>query len=365
MSENEGSPGTGIESRRNTEVTPAEPPAAVEELSALAKAALAAGMPDETLRAFKSRCKDFEVWCARAGRSSLPATSNTVTEYVTWLCYGYVSEDGVRGRSLAWISQARWAISKAHEVAGIDPPPAKQAVIVVKGYKAELARNRDRRAKPQPTTAITRDSLRELAESQDTSTLSGLRDRAMVLLSYSAATRVSELVSINIEDITGMPDGLLISVYRGKTRRHDEVAIPDAYAPLAVEAINEWRTALAEAGRTTGPLFVRIDKHGHVGAPAYRTHRKREGEPDGDADGRMSPNAAERCLKRAKQLAGLSGRITGHSMRRGFATQARRAGHDQIRIARHGGWDDNSTALSRYMEDADKWTDNPLKGAGL
>ena len=342
---------------------PRRPPMA--GLSALAKSALAAGMPDETLRVFKRGWDDFEAWCARAGRTSLPATSDTVTEYVTWLCYGYVSGKGVRGRSLTWIDQARWAISKAHEMADIDPPPMKKAVIVVKGYRAHLAQSKDRRAKPQQVTAITLASLQKLTDAQDTDKLIGLRDRAMLLVNYSTATRVTELVGINIEDITDMPDGLLVSVYRRKTRRHDEVAIPDAYAPLAVKAIREWRAALAELGRTTGPLFVRIDKHGHVGASAYNTHRKREGEPDGDADGRITPNAAERRIRRAAQIAGIDGRVTAHSGRRGLATEARKAGHDRIRIARHGGWDDNSPVLSRYMEDADKWIDNPLKGAGL
>ena len=365
MSENEGLPGTGIEPRHNIElaVTITAPPS--DGLSALAKSALAAGMPDETLRVFERGWNDFQAWCARVNRSSLPATSDTVTEYVTWLCYGYTSDKGVRGRSLAWIGQARWAVSKAHEMADLDPPPMKKAVIVVKGYKAHLAQNRDRRAKPQQVTAITLASLQKLADAQDTSKLSGLRDRAMVLLDYSAAARVTELIGINIEDVADLPDGLLVSIYRRKTRRFDEVAIPDAYAPLAVKAIREWCAALAALGRTTGPLFVRIDKHGRVGACAWRTRKKREGEPEGDAEGRMSANAAERCIKRAQLAAGVEGRITAHSGRRGLATEARKAGHDRIRIARHGGWDDNSPVLSRYMEDADKWTDNPLNGAGL
>ena len=363
MSENEGLPGTAIEPRRSADVVPTESPA--DGLSALAKAAIAAGMPDNTLRVLERCWSDFKAWCSRARRTALPATSDTVTEYITWLCYGYVAENGTRGRSFTWINQARWAISKSHEIADLDPPPMKRTVTILKGYKAQLAQSKDPRAKSQQVTALTRESLQKLADAQDTSKLSGLRDRALVLLNYSIAARVTELVSLDIEDITDLPDGLLISVYRRKTRRHDEVAIPDVYAPLTVKATREWRDALATTGRTTGPLFVRIDKHGRVGASAYHTHRKREGEPDGDSDGRMSANAAERCIKRAQLAAGVNGRITAHSGRRGLATEARKAGHDNIRIARHGGWDDNSPVLARYMEDADKWTDNPLKGAGL
>jgi hypothetical protein len=59
---------------------------------------------------------------------------------------------------------------------------------------------------------------------------------------------------------------------------------------------------------------------------------------------------------------GLSGKWTGHSLRRRFATAARCAGAHLERIGRHGGWADNSTALLGYVEDADRWTDNPVTG---
>jgi hypothetical protein len=60
----------------------------------------------------------------------------------------------------------------------------------------------------------------------------------------------------------------------------------------------------------------------------------------------------------------MEGRFTVHSGRRGFATQARLAGHDMLAIARHGGWADNSTSLTKYIEEADGRRLNPLRGAG-
>nr|WP_208329310.1 hypothetical protein [Streptomyces sp. 846.5] len=53
------------------------------------------------------------------------------------------------------------------------------------------------------------------------------------------------------------------------------------------------------------------------------------------------------------------------SLRRGFATAARLAGHDVVAISRHGGWKDGSKALLGYFEDVDTWEDNPLSGTGL
>jgi site-specific recombinase XerD len=366
MSNNQGSPGTEIEPRQDTS------PALTDGLSPLARAAIAAGVPASTWRAYDRDWKAFEAWCAGNGRTSLPAATGTVIEYVTHLCYGRVpmKPDGtpIRGKtglSPSSVNRARSAIVKVHQLAGIDPPPMKVALQVVKGYESFLAESRDKRARPQQATAVSRATLQKLAEVQDENKLIGLRDRAMLLLAYSTAARVSELVSLNIEDVAITPDGLLVSVYRKKTRRHDEPAIPLTDAPLAIRAVREWLEALAEHGRTSGPLFVRIDKHGNLGASAYHSHRKAQGRPDGDSDGRITTGAAEQRIKRAAKLAGLEGRWTIHSTRRGYATEARKAGHDNIRIARHGGWDDNSPVLARYMEDADKWTDNPLKGAGL
>ena len=83
-----------------------------------------------------------------------------------------------------------------------------------------------------------------------------------------------------------------------------------------------------------------------------------------------------RLVARAAERAGLTEvpegvlaleppRWSGHSLRRGFATASRRAGHDLIRIGRHGGWADGSKVLYGYLEDVDRWEENPLIGVGL
>lgn len=57
--------------------------------------------------------------------------------------------------------------------------------------------------------------------------------------------------------------------------------------------------------------------------------------------------------------------LSGHSLRRGFATETHRQGKNLLRIARHGGWKDGSTTLAGYIEDADQWEDNALTDVGL
>ncbi|WP_246143717.1 tyrosine-type recombinase/integrase [Actinacidiphila oryziradicis] len=110
----------------------------------------------------------------------------------------------------------------------------------------------------------------------------------------------------------------------------------------------------------------RIDRHGRIAPPMNRRNRKTGIiEPIGDPSGRLTAQAAAQVVERAADAAGLKGQWTGHSLRRGFATAARKAGHDIVSIGRHGGWADGSKALLGYFEDVDKWEDNPVTGTGL
>lgn len=150
-----------------------------------------------------------------------------------------------------------------------------------------------------------------------------------------------------------------MSVYRRKFKRHDEVAVPYGSNPATcpVRAVRALLAALAAAGRSSGSLFVRVDRHGRI-APPMTCHGPDHRRPAG----RITPTAAAAVVTRAAQATGFEGKWTGHSLRRGFATAARRAGHTLERIGRHGGWADGSRALLGYMEEGDRWERNPVAG---
>jgi integrase len=322
-------------------------------LSPAAKAALAAGVPASTSAAYAKDFEDFTTWCTDVGRTALPATAETLTEYATHLAYG------PKPRTPSSIERVRSSIRNAHRSLALQPPDSLGLAKVVKGYRATLAEAKDPKAKPRKATAATKDSLSSVASALDLSSPAGCRDTAIWLLGFGIAARRSELAALNIEDITETGDGLTVMVYRKKLQRLDEVAIPFAadVTLCPVLAVMRWKACLERHGRTTGPLFVRINRHGHLG-PDMR----RDGRPIGDPAGRMTGQAISQVIERTARSVALTGRWSGHSVRRGFATEARKAGHDQIRIARQGGWADNSTALAGYIEDADRWTDNALKG---
>lgn len=322
------------------------------ELSDAAIEALAAGIPDSTRAAYKADLKCFARWCAETGHSGLPATANTLTEYATYLAY-------TKSSSPATIERARWAIRRAHRAAGHPIPDSNGLANVLKGYRDHLAKTKHAKAKPQKATAADIDALAAMIARLDLSTAAGQRDAALVLLGFAIAGRRSELAALDISDVTTTAEGIIVSVYRIKTRKLQDVAVPYAENPslCPVIATLRWLDTLSSHGRTAGPLFVRINRHDHIGPPVNR-----EGQPIGDPTGRMTAQAVGQVVGRKARAAALGGKYTGHSLRRGMATEARKAGHDRIRIARQGGWDDDSQVLSGYMEDADRWTDNALKG---
>ena len=95
------------------------------------------------------------------------------------------------------------------------------------------------------------------------------------------------------------------------------------------------------------PLFRTIDRHGNPGK-------------------RLTGEAVGHILKRHADNAGIDpNTVSGHSLRRGFATEPRCSGADLLAVCRHGRWQDGSSAVLGYFANVDRWNDSPLKSIGL
>jgi integrase len=95
-------------------------------------------------------------------------------------------------------------------------------------------------------------------------TLAGSRDRALLALGFAGAFRRSELVALEVADLTEAPDGLRVRIppqqYRPERRgRRDR---PSARLPRRpVEAMQAW---MAAAEISDGPLFPPVLKGGRI-----------------------------------------------------------------------------------------------------
>jgi len=336
-----------------------------EALSAAAAAAIAEGVPESTRRAYAGDWQRFAHWCTTAGRTALPATSATLTEYATHL--------GQQGKAPSTIDRALAAIRTRHRGAGHQPADSLPARLVIRGIRRKCAKAGHH---PRRATPVTVGPLRAMTNACDPRTAIGLRDRALILLGFSTAARRSELAALDLTDVTEVDEGLQVIIRTSKADLHSTgrtVAVPYGSNPATcpVRAVRAWLTVRDTAGLGPGPLFVRIDRWQRLAHPMHRN-----GRPIGTPDGRLTGEAVADAVARAAERAGLAAvpddvlrpdppRWSGHSLRRGFATASRKAGHDLVRIGRHGGWTDGSKVLYGYLEDVDRWEENPLIGVGL
>lgn len=344
-----------------TTLSPLDQAAADRHLSPATIEAIAAGRADSTSRAYAADRAEFVQWCRSAGRTPMPATAETLAEYAAHLTTAPRPRTG-RPASPSSIDRAMSAIATLHAEYDLAKPGMKGARAVINGYRAALALAKDPAAKPKKATPAVPTAIRTMLAGVDRSTLQGKRDAALVLLGFATAARVSELVSFDVADIIRTENGLDTTIYRRKVKKFTDNAILYGTDPntCPVRALLAYIEALAGVGRSSGPLFVRIDRHGRLAPPMQR-----KGQAIGDPAGRLTAPAAGQVVARLADAAHLVGDWSGHSLRRGFATAARLAGHDMIRIGRGGGWADGSKALAGYMEDVDRVTGSPLVGIGL
>jgi integrase len=330
------------------------------ELSDRTKRRLVDGVPINTRRGYQGDRERFERWCQENNRSHLPATPQTLTEYVSHLA------DGKTGP--ATIRRAITSIRTQHTIAGFDPPMTKGALIVLKEYRKSGDAPR-----AVPSAPLLLADLRKVIDHcAPPDTPGGARDRALIVLGWVMMARRSEIAALNVDDVLPTAEGLEVLVVASKTDQDADgcvVTVPYGGHPetCPVRLTTAW---IDLVGAPSGPLFRPVDRHGRIGG--------REGFAGRYNRDRLTGQAVHDILTRAVGRAGLPGRrvvtdehgrktpgFTAHSLRSGSATTAYREGADLLAIARHGRWMDGSPVLLRYIRSVDKWKENPMRGVGL
>jgi site-specific recombinase XerD len=134
-------------------------------------------------------------------------------------------------------------------------------------------------------------------------TFTSLRDRSILELLYSTGLRVSELASLDVEQVNLKRREFMV---RGKGDKPRVVFISD-------DAADWLEKYLTKRGVPMVPLFTRSDKP--------------KDEPDG-ADLRLTPRSIQRIVSKYAREAGLVKDITPHTLRHSFATELLQNGAD-------------------------------------
>ena len=231
-------------------------------------AAYQAASSPHSIRALKSDLEAFDLWCRRHNRIALPATPETVADYL----------DGraERGSKPASLGRYKASIAKIHQLLDLkDPTPASLVKLRLQAIRRRLG-TAQRQARPLRFKGLVRNverdtprglNVRALLESCPED-LPGLRDRALLSAGYDTGLRASELVAIAVEHIIEAidPDARLLSIPRSKGDQEGEGAT--AYlSPRTVRAIADW---LEAAGIEAGPVFRRVNVRRYKARAAVR-----------------------------------------------------------------------------------------------
>lgn len=189
---------------------------------------------------------------------------------------------------------------------------------------------------PEKAPVLSIEQLTQLvAELNQLQNLKTLRDNALLQIGFFGAFRRSELVAIQWEHITFVPEGVKILIPRSKTDPEamgQICAIPYGQLPLCpVTALKKWQDA---SGLTEGFVFRAI------------CHGKCYSEKN------LTPKSVSTLIKKyaVKHQWPNAENYSGHSLRRGFATVASQRGASLGAIMRQGRWRHEATVHGYIQE---------------
>jgi site-specific recombinase XerD len=148
--------------------------------------------------------------------------------------------------------------------------------------------------------------IAKMIQVPDTSTINGLRDRAIMELFFSSGMRISELLSLNVDQVSFLQDK--------NPKRTFELSIVGKGKHIRTIFISprsaEWlRTYLAKRKDMYKPLFINF----------------RSKDEDNN---RLSPRYVQGMISKSSVIAGLSKKVTPHTLRHTYATDLLNRGAD-------------------------------------
>ena len=273
----------------------------------------------------------------------MPAESVDVAEFLT---------QEAKQFKMSTVSRRSAALATLHRLAGFDSP-CKDALVseTLNGLKrmnaTEPVREPVRKSK-----ALTGEALREILTGKKTSNneIKLLRDRALLLIGYTAAMRRSELALVEYEHITWVKQGIEILIPYSKTDQVGESIVKRIPYGLRkttcpIQALEAWLEAV---GINEAWVFRPVTKSGPV--------RERP----------LSDRAIATIVKEHAIAAGIDGALdmAGHSLRSGAAITAAVNGASLAQLVQLGSWKDTRTAL-RYIQQKEAWENVAGEKLGL
>ena len=288
---------------------------------------------NNTLRAYKSDFKDFGVFCAKHGFSSMPTEPKVVSLYLTHLS---------ANSKISTLRRRLVSIGVVHKLKGhyLDTkhPIIIENLMGIKRKKGSVQIGK------KPILINHLKQIVNVIDEQKIEKIKKLRNKTLILLGFGGGFRRTELISINKEDLDFVDEGVKITLRRSKTDQFGEGLIKglpyftnEKYCP--VTNLKNW---LILSKIKTGPIFRRFKKGTIL------------------TDHRLTDQSVVLIIKDCLKIAGIENQnFSGHSLRSGFATVAAASGADERSIMAMTGHK-TTQMVRRYIKDANLFKNNAL-----
>jgi len=264
-----------------------------------------------TIRAYRSDFLQYQTWCSHNNIDSIPATADTMAQYVDYLATVKKSAT-IRRRinSLGTVLK----LSKHY-----NPTNQPEVILAIKRMHRKIGRAQ------QQATPLTKPLLNQILSNCDNS-LRGLRNQVLLRLGYETMRRRSELCAFKFEDICQAPSGK--PAIRLNFSKADQFG-SGKILPISQELfdlLEKWRIMLSDEGY----ILRSINRHGHFEIKLHPA----------------SVSTILKGLQKDLKMDSDEQPLSGHSFRVGAALDLLEQGEPLERIMLRGGWQTDSTAMN-------------------
>ena len=266
---------------------------------------------ENTIRAYRSDFIQYQNWCSHNKIDSIPATADTMAQYVDYLATVKKSAT-IRRRinSLGTVLK----LSKNY-----DPTNQPEVIFAIKRMHRKIGRAQ------QQATPLTKPLLKKLLSNCDNS-IRGLRNQVLLRLGYETMRRRSELCAFKFEDICKGANGK--PAIRLNFSKTDQFGMGKTL-PISKELfslLEKWRSLVSDEGY----ILRSISRHGNIGGNLHPA----------------SISSILKALQKDLKMDSDEQSLSGHSFRVGAALDLLEQGEPLERIMLRGGWQTDSTAMS-------------------
>ena len=287
-----------------------------------------------TIRAYKSDYKDFELFCLKNGFKPMPSDSKIVSLYLTYLSTKDVKMSTLKRRLVA--------IGVIHRLKGhyLDTkhPSIIENIMGIKRRKGSVQKSK------KPLLINYLKTIINVIDDIKDDEIKRYRDRTIILIGFSGGFRRNEIVSLDFDDLDFVNEGLKINLKKSKTDQFGEgliKALPyfdnPNYCP--VKSLQKW---LNYSKIDNGPVFRRLNKGSKL------------------TENRLTDQTVAILIKKYLQSSGIDSKnYSGHSLRSGFATSAADSGAEERSIMAMTGHK-STEMVRRYIKEANLFKNNAL-----